>query len=309
MKALNNDVERNLRIPLEGIRAAARRTGEHLPALRVAVRTGDTPAAARAVIVDEIHTLCGNKRGVNLSLSLERLCALAGGPVQRIGLSATQKPLDEVARFLGGQEESATTSGAGMVPRPVTIIEAGYKKPLDLRVVTVADSFENLPGETIWPSVIPNVLNDIRQHRSTLVFCNNRRLAERTADRLNAQLEAEQSEEIEPGSTEALAPGGVPRDRGMFAIGATGPIKAHHGSTSKETRRQLEEGLKAGKLPALIGTSSLELGIGIGAETLIAAHARGAPPGDRTIVQCSARPVGWAVVAGVSARCAWPRAG
>jgi len=304
LKALNNDVERNLRVPLEGIRAAARRMGEHLPALRVAVRTGDTPAAARAamlkhpphilittpeslylmltsskarelfraaraVIVDEIHTLCGNKRGVHLSLSLERLCALAGVPVQRIGLSATQKPLDEVARFLGGQEERATTSGAGMVPRPVTIIEAGYKKPLDLRVVTVADSFENLPGETIWPSVIPSVLNDIRWHRSTLVFCNNRRLAERTADRLNAQLEAEQSEEIEPGSAEALAPGGVPRDRGMFAIGAAGPIKAHHGSTSKETRRQLEEDLKAGKLPALIGTSSLELGIDIGAVDLV----------------------------------------
>ncbi len=304
LKALNNDVERNLRAPLEGIRAAARRMGEHLPALRVAVRTGDTPAAARAamlkhpphilittpeslclmltspkardlfratraVIVDEIHTVCGNKRGVHLSLSLERLCALAGGPVQRIGLSATQKPLDEVARFLGGQQESVTAAGVSLVPRPVTIIEAGYKKPLDLRVVTVADSFEDLPGETIWPSVIPNVLNDIRRHRSTLVFCNNRRLAERTADRLNAQLEAEQSEEIEPGSTEALAPGGVPRDRGMFAIGATGPIKAHHGSTSKETRRQLEEDLKAGKLPALIGTSSLELGIDIGAVDLV----------------------------------------
>ena len=337
LKALNNDVERNLRKPLEGIRAAARHMGQQLPPLRVAVRTGDTPASDRAamlkhpphilittpeslylmltspkarelfrttrtVIVDEIHTLCGNKRGVHLSLSLERLCHLADGPVQRIGLSATQKPLDEVARFLGGQQEVLTTDYADyadytdyahdaeakedisdasdasvasvasvvkMVPRPVTIIEAGYKKPLDLHVVTVVDSFENLPGETIWPSVIPNVLNDIRRHRSTLVFANNRRLAERTADRLNAQLEAEQSEEIEPGSTEALAPGGVPRDRGMFAIGAKGPIKAHHGSTSKEARHQMEEDLKAGKLPALIGTSSLELGIDIGAVDMV----------------------------------------
>ena len=313
LKALNNDIERNLRAPLDGIRATAERLGEPLPALRVAVRTGDTPGSARAamlktpphilittpeslylmltspraremfrtvriVIVDEIHTLCGNKRGVHLSLSLERLCNLAG-EVQRIGLSATIQPLQEAARFLGGQKQSPVASRQSSeqspnhpithAPRPVTIVNAGYKKPLDLRVVTVVDDFRNLPGETIWPSIVPQVLDDIRRHRTTLVFTNNRRLAERTADRLNAQFAAEQSEEIEPGSTEALAPHGLPRDRGIFAIGAEGIFRAHHGSMSKESRRKMEEDLKAGRLPALVGTSSLELGIDIGAVDLV----------------------------------------
>ncbi len=302
LKALNNDIERNLRAPLEGIRAFAAREKIHLPPLRVAVRTGDTPASARArmlkqpphilittpeslylmltsprarelfrttrtVIVDEIHTLAGNKRGVHLALSLERLQRLAQARVQRIGLSATIKPLAEVARFLGGQE---LASSAAFEPRPVTAVDARYEKKLDLEIVTAVDDFRQLGGaDSIWPHIIPNVLNDIRQHTTTLIFANNRRLAERTADRLNAQWEAEQSEEIEPGSPAALAPGGVMRGRGIFAIGAEGPIRAHHGSMSKETRRELEEKLKAGKLPALVGTSSLELGIDIGAVDLV----------------------------------------
>lgn len=286
LKALNNDVERNLRAPLEGIHKAALARGQRLPAVRVLVRTGDTPASARAqmvkhpphilittpeslylmltspkaremfrgtraVIVDEIHTLVGNKRGTHLALSLERLEHLTGASVQRIGLSATVRPLEEAAAFLGGD-------------RAVTIVNAHYPKALDLEVVTAVDDFRYLPGETIWPSVIPKVLAEIYKNRTTLIFANNRRLAERTADRLNAQLAAEQSEEIEPGSVEALAPGGLARDRGMFAIGAEGPFRAHHGSVSKEIRRKLEEDLKAGRLPALIGTSSLELGIDIG---------------------------------------------
>ena len=155
------------------------------------------------------------------------------------------------------------------LPRPVTIIDTGYRKPLDLQVVTPVDDFRSLPGESVWPTVIPHVVGDIMRHRSTLIFCNNRRLAERTADRLNAQITAERSEEVEPGSTAVLAPGGIMRDRGMFAIGAEGPIRAHHGSMSKEARRQMEEDLKAGKLPALVGTSSLELGIDIGAVDLV----------------------------------------
>jgi ATP-dependent Lhr-like helicase len=301
LKALNNDIERNLRVPLEGIRDTAARLGEHLPALRVAVRTGDTPSHVRTamwknpphilittpeslflmltsprarnifptvytVIVDEIHTLVGTKRGTHLSLSLERLEHLAKERVQRIGLSATIKPLEEAARFLGGQGEG---EDGILKHRPVTIVNASYKKELDLRVITVVDDFSSLPGTTIWPAVVPHVLNDIRQHNSTLIFCNNRRLAERTADRLNAQLDAEQKEEIAPGSMEALAPGGIARDRGIFAIGAEGPIRAHHGSMSKEARRKMEEDLKAGRLPALVGTSSLELGIDIGAVDLV----------------------------------------
>ncbi|HEX7587948.1 MAG TPA: DEAD/DEAH box helicase, partial [Anaerolineae bacterium] len=300
LKALNNDIERNLRAPMEGIRAAAARLGETLPLLRAAVRTGDTPTAARAamlktpphilittpeslylmltspraremfrtvrtVIVDEIHTLVGNKRGVHLSLTLERLEHLASQRVQRIGLSATIKPLEEAARCLGGQVEQDEI----LSYRPVTVVDAGYLKPLDLQVITVVDDFNNLPGETIWPSVVPQVLNDIRRHHTTLVFTNNRRLAERTADRLNAQFAAEQNEDVEPGSTEVLAPGGLARDRGMFAIGAEGIFRAHHGSMSKDARRQMEEELKSGRLPALVGTSSLELGIDIGAVDLV----------------------------------------
>jgi ATP-dependent helicase Lhr and Lhr-like helicase len=300
LKALNNDIERNLREPLAGIRAAAAAMGQAWPQLRVAVRTGDTPGPVRqamlrqpphiliitpeslylmltspraremfrtvhTVIVDEIHTLCGNKRGVHLALTLERLNHEARGRVQRIGLSATQKPLEEVARFLGGQAWTGPADKPVLTPRPVTIVDTGYKKPLDLRVVSVVADFRQLPGGSIWPSIIPQLLANIRRRHSTLIFTNNRRLAERTADRLNAQLAAEQAEEIPPGSTEGIAPHGLMRDRGLFAIGAQGPIRAHHGSMSKEARRQMEEDLKAGKLPALVGTSSLELGIDIGA--------------------------------------------
>ena len=221
--------------------------------------------------MDEIHTLCGNKRGAHLALSLERLQHLAGHPIQRIGLSATIKPLAEVARFLGGQVETADPAAPAdsYTPRPVTVVDTGYRKALDLAVITPVAEFRAMPGDSIWPSVIPQVLQDILRHRSTLIFCNNRRLAERTADRLNAQIEAEMSEEIPPGSSEGLAPGGLMRDRGLFAIGAQGPIRAHHGSMSKEARREMEEALKAGRLPALVGTSSLELGIDIGAVDLV----------------------------------------
>ena len=301
LKALNNDIERNLRVPLAGIRHVAHRQGQYLPELRVAVRTGDTPQNARlamlkhpphilittpeslylmltgpraremfrtvrTVIVDEIHTMCGNKRGVHLSLSLERLQHIADQPVQRLGLSATQRPLEEVARFLGGQ----TWVEGRLAPRPVTIVDAGYQKPLDLQVLTVVPDFRALPGQSIWPHVVPHLAELIRQHRTTLIFCNNRRLAERTAERLNEQLALEAEGKVERGSAAALAPGGVPRGVGFAALGRSGgPIRAHHGSISKEARREMEEDLKAGRLPALVGTSSLELGIDIGSVDLV----------------------------------------
>ncbi|MBN1641228.1 MAG: DEAD/DEAH box helicase [Anaerolineae bacterium] len=302
LKALNNDIRRNLRVPLAGIRRTARDLGLDYPSIRVAVRSGDTPQrdrramlrqppqilittpesfyllltspvardmfrTVRTVIVDEIHTLAGNKRGVHLSLSLERLQHLANGPVQRLGLSATIQPLDEVARFLGGSAWQGEGDARVLQPRPVTVVDAGYEKPLDIRVVSVVENYRQLPGDSIWPSIIPRVLREIQAHRTTLIFVNNRRLAERTADRLNEQSAAE-----EAGRATGLIEGGVAVGVGMMAAGKgehPGPIRVHHGSVSKEARLELERQLKAGELPALVGTSSLELGIDIGAVDLV----------------------------------------
>jgi len=367
LKALNNDIHRNLRTPLTGIRLKADALGLDLPHIRVAVRSGDTPQRERqamlrepphilittpeslylmlsspkaremfssvhTVIVDEIHTLAGNKRGVHLSLSLERLQHLADAPVQRIGLSATIEPLDEAARFLGGYEwqeesgimnhesadqresESANQRGSESAgrrgnesandelriegedhvsrftfhasptnpespstihhppstilrPRPVTVVNAAYQKALDLRVVTVVDDFRNLPGNSVWPSIIPQVLDLIRSHKTTLVFANNRRLAERAGDYLNEQWAAENA-----GQATGMIKSGVVTGIGLMATGdgtRAGPVRVHHGSVSKETRLEIENQLKAGTLPALVGTASLELGIDIGAVDLI----------------------------------------
>jgi ATP-dependent Lhr-like helicase len=313
LKALNNDIQRNLRAPLAGVRKKARELGLDFPQIKVAVRSGDTPQrerramlshpphilittpesfyliltspkardilrTVRTVIVDEIHTLAGNKRGVHLSLSLERLQYVADQPIQRIGLSATIQPLDEVARFLGGNEwsisnETATsspdplTSDKVLVPRPVTVVDAGYHKALDLQVETVVDDFRHLPGDSIWPAIIPRVLKLIREHKTTLIFANNRRLAERTADRLNEQMAAE-----EAGEASGLIEGGVVKGTGFMAAGTGAhphPIRAHHGSMAKEARLEMERDLKAGILPALVGTSSLELGIDIGSVDLV----------------------------------------
>src|SRR5919108_544512 len=203
LKALNYDVERNLRGPLAGIGSQ----------LTVAVRTGDTPAKERAamlkrpadilittpeslflmltsraretlrtvrfVIVDEVHAVAGSKRGAHLALSLERLERLTGEPFQRIGLSATQRPMDEIGRFVSGG-------------RPIELIDAGRAKELDLRVVVPLDDMRE-PGEqqSIWPSIYPEILELVKQHRSTIVFVNNRRLAERLALRLNELAEKE----------------------------------------------------------------------------------------------------------------------
>ncbi len=318
LKALNNDIHRNLRLPLAGIRRHADKLGLDFPPIRVAVRSGDTPQrerqamlrqpphilittpesfyllltspkardifrTVRTVIVDEIHTLAGNKRGVHLSLSLERLQRLAGQPIQRLGLSATIQPLDEVAHFLGGSEWCGSRSeaesqmrqmdtSASLQPRPVTIVNAAYKKALDLQVVTVVDDSRtderpDVSGGSVWPAIIPRVLQLIRQHQTTLVFVNNRLLAERTADRLNQQIAAEAA-----GQASGLIEGGVVKGIGMMATGSGlhgSPIRVHHGSVSKEARLDLERRLKAGELPALVGTSSLELGIDIGSVDLI----------------------------------------
>ena len=231
LKALNNDVERNLRAPLAGIRRVAEEGGTPRPRLSVLVRTGDTPQSVRrrmvkhpphilittpeslyliltspvardmfrsvrTLIVDEIHTLVGNKRGVHLALSLERVVELADQPIQRIGLSATQRPLDEVSRFLGGYEPQSHASRftnqvdsasppattPDFVPRPVTIVDAGMVKPMDVKVVTAVEDFSELPGGSIWPAIIPQVMDRVEVHRTTLIFANSRRQAERAAD-------------------------------------------------------------------------------------------------------------------------------
>lgn len=301
LKALNNDIERNLRVPLAGIRKTALAMDVALPEISVAVRSGDTPSrerqamlrkpphilittpeslyilltspkardlfrTVRTVIVDEIHTLVGSKRGVHLAITLERLQQLADQPIQRIGLSATIRPLEEVARYLGGNTWQGDGDARTLTPRPVTIVDAGYRKALDLLVETVVEDFRNLPGDSVWPSIVPRVLDQIRQHQTTLIFVNNRRLAERAADWLNEQIAGE------GGAGSGLIEGGVAKGLGIFGASRgeiSNPIRAHHGSMSKEVRLALETDLKAGRLPALIGTSSLELGIDIGAVDLV----------------------------------------
>jgi ATP-dependent Lhr-like helicase len=222
LKALNNDIARNLEGPLSGIRQEAIASGQALPLLRSEVRTGDTPASKRRamltkppdilittpeslylmltspqarkmfrtvqyVIVDEIHALCGNKRGVHLSLSLERLQEVADQEFVRIGLSATQRPLTRIAEFLGGYAVEAEP-GVRSIPRPVHIVDAGQRKEMDLKVICAADDFSLLPQDSVWPLVFDEILEEIRAHKTTLIFVNNRRLAERVAATLNERI-------------------------------------------------------------------------------------------------------------------------
>jgi ATP-dependent Lhr-like helicase len=266
LKALAYDVDRNLRAPLKGIGAD----------LSVAIRTGDTPQRERAamrrtppdilittpeslyliltsqardmlrgvqsVIVDEIHAVASTKRGAHLALTLERLSELSEHEPQRIGLSATQNPLEEVARFMVGPRRTAR------------IVDAGIRKPLDLKIHVPVESMvepDQSPGadldftaggeatrRSIWPAIYPELLEQVRAHRSTIVFVNSRRGAERLALRLNELA----GEEIS---------------------------RAHHGSLAREERTVVEEMLKAGELPCLVATSSLELGIDMGAVDLV----------------------------------------
>jgi ATP-dependent helicase Lhr and Lhr-like helicase len=324
LKALAVDVERNLRSPIAGITNLARGRGEPFVVPAAAVRTGDTPArertrfqrepadilittpeslfliltsqardtlrSVRTVIIDEIHALVPTKRGAHLVLSLERLEALMDTPLQRIGLSATQRPLDEVARFLGGAilrepgvaarpqgraratataaTATAATPGevrealheefsadeAPITPRPVTIVDARQPKALSLTVEVPVEDLAKIgtPGPdipsgpaaqgpvrtSIWTSIHPRLLEIIRAHQSTLIFVNSRRLAERLAGSLNE-----------------LA--GEPL------------VRSHHGSIAREQRVEIEDALKAGQIRALVATSSLELGIDMGAIDLV----------------------------------------
>ena len=259
LKALNYDIERNLRGPLAGLQSE----------LRIGVRTGDTPQKERAemlrnppdilittpeslyllltsrarenlkgvqtLILDEVHAVAGTKRGAHLALSVERLERLVDQPFQRIGLSATQRPMEEIGRFVSGA-------------RDIQLVDAGVSKELDLEIVVPVEDMRE-PGaapeggaegssSSIWPSIYPKILELVEAHRSTIVFVNNRRLAERLALRLNELAEKEVA-------------------------------RAHHGSLAREQRVEIEELLKAGEIPCLVATSSLELGIDMGAVDLV----------------------------------------
>ncbi len=264
LKALSNDVQKNLQKPMAEIGQLAMQAGLLLPELRVLVRTGDTPMAdrqqmlkrpphilvttpeslfilltaeksrrmlqtVRTVIVDEIHALAPNKRGAHVALSLERLEALTLMKPQRIGLSATQRPIELVAEFLVGAR-----------PRP-TIIDVGHRRKLDLAVEVPKDELSAVATNSIWSDVYDRVAELVRQHRSTLVFVNTRRLAERVAHYLEERLQ----------------------DLGPDVVAA------HHGSLSRQIRLSAEERLKTGKTRVVIATASLELGIDVGTVDLV----------------------------------------
>ena len=310
LKALNNDIERNLVAPLEGIRREAEVEGLTIPHLRTAVRTGDTPQAKRAsmlrrppdilittpeslylmltsrqarkifrtvqyCIVDEIHSVCSNKRGVHLSLSLERLQQIALQEIVRIGLSATQRPLETIAAFLGGQ----TQIGGSLRARDVAVVNAGQRKSMDLQVVCAAADLSVLPQESLWPMVFGEILDHIRRHRTTLVFVNNRRLAERVAAKLNEMAAGDDNEGFAAGRTFNLyavphAASGrndsaTPSRLGEQGAPDTPLVQAYHGSMSRQAREGMERDLKEGRIRGLIATSSLELGIDIGSIDLV----------------------------------------
>jgi ATP-dependent Lhr-like helicase len=292
LKALAVDVDRNLRAPLAGIRHAATRLGTDIGDVSVAMRTGDTPADQRrafttrppdvlittpeslfllltsrareslagveTVIVDEVHAVAGTKRGAHLALSLERLDALLERPAQRIGLSATVRPVEEVARYLGGQ-------------RPVTIVAPPSAKTIEVEVVVPVEDMTELgaatgdlegsaagaePRRSIWPAVEERIVDLVEAHRSTIVFSNSRRLAERLTARLN-EIATDRRYGADGADTDTHA-------------GAEIEIaRAHHGSVSREQRTVTEEALKRGDLPCVVATSSLELGIDMGAVDLV----------------------------------------
>jgi ATP-dependent Lhr-like helicase len=263
LKALGNDIARNLQAPLAEIYDLAGREGILLPSIRVAVRSGDTPArerqlmvrkpphilittpeslyilltaprsreflkTAETLIVDEIHAIAQDKRGAHLALSLERLDQLVGRPLQRIGLSATQKPIEEVARLLVGTRH---ISGNG-IPT-CAIVDVGHKREMKLSIEIPDEELGPIIRQDIWTAVYDRLVEQIHSHRTTLVFVNTRRLVERVAHQLTERL-------------------------------GEGKVGAHHGSLSRKTRFEVEEKLKSGQVPVVVATASLELGIDIG---------------------------------------------
>ncbi|MDR1387157.1 MAG: DEAD/DEAH box helicase [Propionibacteriaceae bacterium] len=307
LKALASDVRHNLDAPLEGIRRQAAAVGRQLAPVRVALRTGDTPAPQRrhfarhpadilvttpeslyliltsqarhslvgveTVVVDEIHSLVGSKRGAHLAVSLERLDELLARPAQRVGLSATVRPVDQVAHFLAGG-------------RPVTTVAPPSAKRWRLDIVGPTPDLSDLAAETadrpsakpvgrprppsVWPDLIERLTDLVAQHRSTLVFVNSRQVAERVTARLNEAWQARQTGSpgaVAPADDEALPAGYIGQTQ--IAAGAPPVAMAHHGSLSQERRRLVEDDLKVGRLRAVVATSSLELGIDMGAIDLV----------------------------------------
>ncbi|HZD41790.1 MAG TPA: DEAD/DEAH box helicase, partial [Terriglobales bacterium] len=268
LKALGNDIARNLQSPLDEIYQRARSEGMSLPEIRLAVRSGDTPAhvrqamvrkpphilittpeslyilltaeksrlflkTAKTLIVDEIHAVAQDKRGAHLALSLERLENLAGRPLQRIGLSATQKPIEEIARLLVG------SAGILSDARPACeIVDFGHRRELDLSIEVPDQELGGVATHEMWAEIYEKIVARIRAHRSTLVFVNTRRFVERVAHQLSERLGTDQ-------------------------------VGAHHGSLSRKTRLMVEERLKSGTLPVVVATASLELGIDIGHVDLV----------------------------------------
>ncbi len=303
LKALAVDVERNLRAPLAGIARTAARMGLPEPSITIGVRSGDTPAQRRralitsppdilittpeslflmltsaaretldtvqTVIVDEVHAVAGTKRGAHLALSLERLDERLAQPAQRIGLSATVKPAAEVARFLSGRA-------------PAAVVAPASPKTFDLSVVvpvpdmSAPDTYpdaeaSNAGTNTIWPHVEQRIVDLIETHRSSIVFANSRRLAERLTARFN-EIHAERlGVDLTPAPNPGV-PGGPPAHiMGSGQTYGAAPLlaRAHHGSVSKEQRANIEDDLKTGRLKCVVATSSLELGIDMGAVDLV----------------------------------------
>ena len=268
LKALSNDIHKNLVAPLEGIRAELAALGLPELDIRTFVRTGDTPqheraamrrrpphivvttpeslyilmgsasgramlSSTRTVIVDEIHAMASSKRGAHLALTLERLEALAGRRLTRIGLSATQKPIEDVARFLVGTRNLAADGRAACA-----IIDAGHVRARDLQLEIPASPLEAVMSGEVWTQIYDRLAQLVSEHRTTLVFVNTRRQAERLARHLSERLGEEH-------------------------------VTAHHGSLAKESRLDAEQRLKRGALRALVATASLELGIDIGEVDLV----------------------------------------